>query len=217
MIDWDGSRNLGGSTGCKIHDIFVTNFGTLYSISPNGVTYNADILLFEDIRFGDGRVGFETGQAQEKGNIIRGIYSWGAIHTLISIGQVGKRQAGNYTIDGGNIAGGCIRLFNIREAGWYPTSISNLFSESLVMIGSISCGDSQNNIPTKITSCIFHFVQAGAQNLLTVNSPFINFDNCLFRYYDGSKSPLKMYGYATFQNCSFSGLIDNPLNGFIFK
>ena len=155
----------------------------------------------------------------EKGNSIHGIYSWGSIHTLISIGQSGKYQAGNYTIDGGNIAGKCIRLFDIQEAGWYPTSISNIFSESIATVGSIRSGDSNNQIPTKISNSIFHFApvsEAGTQKLLYCNSTFIKFEDCLFRYY-GNNDPLVMEGWATFENCSFSGPIVNVYNGFVIK
>ncbi|MEP7110349.1 MAG: hypothetical protein ABI760_20305 [Ferruginibacter sp.] len=219
VIDYDGTNGVSGSTGVKVHDMWVSNFDILYSVSPNGVTSNGDILKFENIRCGDGRIGFQSNQAQEKGNSIQGIYSWGSIHTLISIGQSGKYQAGNYTIDGGNIAGKCIRLFDIREAGWYPSYISNIFSESIASIGSIQCGDSNNQLPTKISSSTFHFAgvsEAGVQNLVYCNSTFIKFEDCLFRYY-GNEGPLIMTGWATFENCFFSGPIQNVNNGFVFK
>ena len=87
VIDYDGSKNNSGSTAVKIHDVSVGNFTINYLVSPNGKTFNADILLFENIKCGDAKVGFASGQAQEKGNVIRGIYSWGRIHTLISIGK----------------------------------------------------------------------------------------------------------------------------------
>jgi len=216
IIDYDGTKGTSGSTGIKVHDLWVTNFEILYSVSPNGVTNNADILKFENIQCGDARIGFQSNQAQEKGNTIQGIYSWGKIHTLISIGQSGKYQAGNYTINEGNIAGKCIRLFDIREAGWFPSSVSNLFAESIGSIGSIQCGDSKNNLPTKISSCNFQFAyvsEAGVQNLLNCNSPFIKFEDCMFRYY-GNNDILHMSGSASFENCFFSGPISNPNGNF---
>ena len=223
VIDYDGTKNAGGSTGIKVHDMWVTNFGTCYSVSPNSVTFNGDILVFENIRCGEARIGFQSNQAQEKGNVIRGIYSWGKIHTLISIGQSGKFQAGNYTIDGGNIAGNCIRLFDIRESGWFPSSISNLYAESIATIGTIYAGDSKNQLPTEIKSCTFDFGyinQVGKQNLFSGNSLYTKFSSCLFRYYGDYTSRMKMSGWATFENCYFScgvGGIDNDNNGFIFK
>ena len=202
VIDYDGSKNMGGSTGVKIHDVSVSNFTIDYLVSPNGKTFNADILLFENIRCGDAKVGFASGQAQEKGNVIRGIYSWGSVHTLISIGRYGKSQAGNYMIDGGNVAGKCIRLFDISQSGWYATSIANIFSESIATIGSIS-----TQIPTSISNCTFHFVYPeviGKQTLFYTNNDKTKFSNCIFRYY-GSKQEMKFAGAATYDNCMFSG------------
>ncbi|MES2891100.1 MAG: hypothetical protein V4725_03785 [Bacteroidota bacterium] len=202
VIDYDGSKNSGGSTGVTIHDVSVGNFTINYLVSPNGKTFNADILIFENIRTGDGRVGFASGQAQEKGNVIRGIYSWGNLHTLISIGHYGKAQAGNYSIDGGNIAGHCVRLFDINNSGWYSTSITNIFSESIGTIGTIN-----SQIPASITNSTFHFVYPqviGRQNLFYSNSDKVRFSHCIFRYY-GSKEPMKITGYAQFDNCVFSG------------
>jgi len=202
VVDYDGSMNSSGSTGIKIHDVSVGNFAIDYLVSPNGVTFNADILIFENIRCGDARIGFVNGQAQEKGNVIRGIYSWGRIHTLYSAGKFGKSQAGSYTIDGGNIAGGCIRLFDISQAGWYATNISNLFVESIASIGSIL-----SQIPVNISNCTFHFQVpsvVGKQTLFYSNNEKIAFNNCIFRYY-GLKDPMKFLGNATFNNCYFSG------------
>jgi hypothetical protein len=204
VIDYDGTKNTNGSTGLKIHDMNVGNFTIDYLISPNGKTFNADILIFENIRCGDAKVGFATGQAQEKGNVIRGIYSWGSIHTLFSSGRYGKAQAGNYTIDGGNIAGRCIQLFDIRQQGWYSTNITNLYSESLGRIGSIT-----SQIPTSISNSTFHFAypsRAGRQLLFYTNTPQVTFNNCIIRYY-GLKDGLRIKGNPGFVNCTFSGPI----------
>ena len=208
IIDYDGSKNTGGSTGVKLHDLNVSNFAIDYLISPNGHTYNAEIIIMENIRCGDARLGISSGQAQEKGNVIRGLYSWGRIHTIFATNIYGKNQAGNYTIDGGNIAGLPVRLIYNPESGWYPTSISNLFCESLGSIGTITAGDSKNNMPTSISNCVFNFAIpsiAGSQVLLTSNSTFIKFNNCLFRYYGRYSDTLHFAGTATFDNCSFSG------------
>ena len=211
VIDYDGSKNRGGSTAVQLHDLNVGNFAIDYAISPNGVTVNADIILMENIRCGDARLGISAGQAQEKGNIIRGLYSWGRIHTVFATNMFGKHEAGNYTIDGGNIAGMPIRLIYNPESGWFPTHISNLFCESLGSIGTITAGDSKNDLPTTINNCVFDFAyksQAGDQTLFTSNSTFIRFNNCLFRYYGNYGDTLLFRGMATFDNCSFSGPVE---------
>ncbi len=90
VIDYDGSKNRGGSTGVQLHDLNVGNFAIDYAISPNGVTVNADIIIMENIRCGDARLGISAGQAQEKGNVIRGLYSWGRIHTVFATNMYRK-------------------------------------------------------------------------------------------------------------------------------
>ena len=208
IIDYDGSKNTGGSTAVQLHDLNVGNFAIDYAISPNGRTFNADIIIMENITCGDARLGISSGQAQEKGNVIRGLYSWGRIHTLFATNIYGKNQAGNYTIDGGNIAGLCIRLFYNPESGWFPTNISNLYCESIGSIGTITAGDSKNNMPTSISNCVFDFAytaDAGVQTLFTSNSTFIKFSNCQFRYYGRYSDTLHFSGIATFDNCNFSG------------
>ena len=214
VIDYDGSKNSGGSTAVQLHDLYVGNFTTDYKISPNGVTFNADIILMENIRCGDARLGISCGQAQEKGNVIRGLFSWGRIHTIFATNIYGKRQAGNYTIDGGNIAGFPIRLIYNPESGWFPTHIYNLFCESLGTIGTITAGDTKNNMPTSINNCVFdfaYFSQAGHRILFNANSTFIKFNNCLFRYYGNEKDTLQFSGMATYDNCFFSGPVTgNP-------
>ena len=206
-IDYDGTKNTGGSTGVKLHDLNVGNFAIDYAISPNGVTFNADIIIMENIRWGC-KAGYIVGQAQEKGNVIRGLYSWGRIHTIFATNIYGKNQAGNYTIDGGNIAGFPIRLIYNRESGWYPTSISNLFCESLGSIGTITAGDSKNNMPTSISNCVFNFaihLLPVAKHYLRLTVHLLNliivYSGTMARYSD----TLHFAGIATFDNCSFSG------------
>lgn len=218
VIDYDGTKNQSGSTAVRVKDMKVTGFTYLYAVSPNGFTFNADILSFENIQCGDGRIGFMSSQAQEKGNSVRNITSWGRIHTLISIGQSGKFQAGNYSFDVANVANACIRLFDIRQAGWYSTSITNFFAESIGSIGSLVTGDSKNWPPLSIRNSTFHFATqsiCGIQTLLYSNSVDIGFSNCMFRYY-GNADTMTFKGIGMFSDCFFSGAIKNATAGSVF-
>lgn len=202
VIDPIAVSGDGGSTGIYVHDVQASQFSIDFSVSPNAQTFNADILQFERIKCGDARVGFATGQAQEKGNMIRGIYAWGNLHTLYRCGYYGKKQAGQYVIDGGNIAGRCIRLFDIRQDGWYNTTIHHLFAESIYEVGSLSSG-----IPMSLNNCTFHFAlpaQAGNRTVLQVTGSQVVFNNCIFRYY-GTNTPIKITGNPVFNQCSFGG------------
>jgi len=213
-IDYDGTLNSGGTTGLMIHDVWITGFDVLISISPNGKTFNADVLSFTNIRLGNGRCGIQSGQAQEKGNIINNIVAWDNLHTLITIGNAGKYQGGNYTINGGNVAGSCIRLFNINEKGWFSMYVNGLYAESFGQIGTIFTGDGLYNPPLSFNNCNFDFAypsQAGIQTLLNSNSNFIRFSNCMLRYYGEPGDTLHFSGNATFDNCSFSGPVKSGI------
>lgn len=218
IVDYDGSLNSSGSTGCKFHDLLINNFQVGISISPNAITFNAEILSFENIHFGDMRIGFQSGQAQEKANEIRGLWAWGKVHTLIQIGKNGKFQGAGYIIDRLNVAGACIRLFDIQQTGWYSTSIRNVFAESIATIGSLTTGDSKNIPPLSISNSTFNFATisaCGVQTLLTSNSKSIVLENCNFRYY-GLTDPMLFSGIATFINSNFTGQVKNNTPGSIF-
>jgi len=218
-IDYDGTLNSGGSTGLIIHDVWITGFDVLISISPNGKTFNADVLTFTNVRLGNGRCGIQSGQAQEKGNTINNIVAWDNLHTLISIGNAGKYQGGNYIINGGNVAGSCIRLFNINERGWFSMYVNGLYAESFGQIGTVLTGDGLYNPPISFNNCNFDFAypaQAGTQPLLYSNSNFIRFSNSMLRYYGEPSDTLHFMGSATFDNCSFSGPVKSgPATQFI--
>lgn len=198
-----GGNDISGSTGVKVHDVFVGNFVVNICVSPNGITRNAEILLFENIRIGDGKAGISGGEDQEKDNTIRGVYSWGRLHTLFVTGKYGNGTPGNWYIDGGNIAGKLIRLIENNESGWYPTHISNLFCEGLGTIGTISSA-----LPVSVSNSTFHFAfpeNVGYLTLLDARNEGVKFSNCIFRYYHGGNESMTFSGNPTFENCLFSG------------
>ncbi len=202
-VNFNGGQN--GSTGVKIHDNMVSNFTICYSISPNGQTRNAEILVFENNRGNECKVVLQTSQAQEKENLVKGLYSWGRCHTLIDIGNSGAYQAGFYNIDGLNVAGKCIRLFNINVSGWYSTIIAHVYAESLGQIGTLT----SSGVPILITGCNFHFATAPlvpSRVVLSTNNAAIKFESCTFRYY-GAADLLRFVGPATFSNCKYSSTV----------
>lgn len=191
-----------GSTGVTIENVKVENFNTLIQIS-NSISQNGEIILLKDIQLGDGKYGIVGVQPQEKENHITGLRSWGKLHTVIKISN------GNYYIDGMNVAGSNINLFNITSGGWFPTYITNVYAENFASIGSISTSTSM-----QISNSVFDFAdttKAGVQTLLTTNSTSTIFNSCLFRYY-GFSYPLKMSGNGTFYNCFFSGSVTGMSN-----
>lgn len=207
----DPIGNNSGTTGMYVHDIIVTNFSTLIGISQN-YGYNADILYFDRIQLGDGRLGFSSSQPQEKGNKITGLNCWGSLHTLFKNSTTG---AGNYTLDGANIAGRVIRLFDIVQGGWFSSNFSNIFAER---IGSIGTLYTYYNMPLTFNGCIFNFIpssEVGTQILLKSSSTSLKFNSCVFEYY-GLSTPLLFEGPACFENYRFSGTITGGI-GSIYK
>lgn len=186
-----------GSTGCQFYNLKVGGFDTLICMG-NGVTQNGDIQIFKNIQFGNGKVGFQSTQAQEKGNIIDGIYSWGALHTLF----YGSSQGGNYYVSNANIAGHCIRFVYATQGGFFGSHFYNIYAENIGQFGSIT-----TNLPVSINNCVFDFISStkvGALTLISTNNNLIKFDNCQFRYY-GEYITLKFSGSATYENCLFGG------------
>lgn len=208
-IDPVGNWNhRSGSTGCEFYDLYVKGFKTLFQIG-NNITQNDEILLFHDIQLGNAQEGFHGTQPQEKGNRITGIYSWGSIHTIFNLPYPGQ-QAGNYYIDGANIAGGCVRIFNMAIGGFFPSHIQNIYAENFGTIGNFST----SGLPISIRGSEFDFAVpsvAGTQTLLTSNSNMVKFDDCTFRYY-GLGTNLVFSGSATFDNCTFSGTVTGMSN-----
>lgn len=193
--DWN---QRSGSTGLLFQEMQIGNFMTNVKIS-NSISQNAEILIFENIQIKDGKYGFLTNQPQEKGNVFRGIYSWGKLHTLFTI------NSGNYYIDGANIAGSNIRVFNINSSGWFPSHIQNVYAENIGSVGNI-----YTNVPASISNSIFDFAHknfAGNQVLVSSGEK-VKFNNCLFRYY-GNSDVMNMATSSAFENCGFSG----PLTG----
>lgn len=202
--DWN---QRSGSTGCKFTDMQVKNFMTDIKIS-NSISQNGEIMIFDNIQLGDAKYGILTSQPQEKANVFRGIYSWGKIHTLFTI------RNGNYYIEGGNVAGSCIRLFDIQNESWFPTHIKDFYAEQFGTIGTIS-----SNLPSSVQNCVFDFAYqslAGVQTLLTADNNFIKFDNCQFRYY-GQSQDFNFSGTSTFENCLFTSVVNGLSNSVFVK
>ena len=185
----------------------VGNFMTDIKIS-NSISQNGEIMIFENIQLGAAKYGVLTSQPQEKANVFRGVYSWDKIHTLFTI------RNGNYYIDGGNVAGSCIRLFDISNSNWFPSHIQNFYAEQFGTIGTFSTG-----MPLSISNCIFDFAYqslAGVQTLLTVDNNYVKLENCTFRYYGNSDS-FNFAGTMTFENCKLTSTVSGLSNSVFVK
>lgn len=217
VIDYDGTANTGGSSGFEIDNVWVTNFDRDIVITRNFVTGNGDALHIGRVRLENCRVGYQSTQAQEKGNIIDFLMSWGNTHTVLSIGVENKGQAGQYAVNGGNIQG-AVRYINVNTKGWFGTNISNVYCENIGQVGVALSGDQNNNPILSFIHCDFEFAYpnvAGAQTLLTTNNNTTTFERCNFRYYGDFTDTLHFAGIshtAIFINCDWT----SPKSGIPF-
>ncbi len=190
----DPEYSARGSSGVNIHDMKISNFAVDISVSP-GKSEHSDMLTFENIQVADSKWGIRAGFSGSKGNIVQGLYSWGRMHTLICIGNSGRKEAGCWTFDGANIAGNCIRIFDITDAGWYPIKIKDFYSESIGSVGTIISKPPERanesftgytEPPIYIEGCTFDFfIPALNQTQISLRTSIdrVRFESCQFRYY----------------------------------
>ncbi|GAC1597479.1 MAG: hypothetical protein NVS3B19_19770 [Ginsengibacter sp.] len=192
-----------GSTGTELEELKIGGFVVGISSSPNGITQNAEISIFNKIQFENCKLCISGGQAQEKANTISNIYCWGGTHTIFATGLYGQtREAGNWNIDHVNIAGGIVRFIYNEQHGYFPSFISHVFAESLGTFGTLN-----SELATSVSDCMIDFAyntEAGERNLLTSWGQNIVYRSCNFRFY-GEKTQMHMQTDAQFQNCFFSG------------
>lgn len=215
-IDPVGNWNQkSGSTGCQFYDLNVTGFKTLIQIG-NGITQNDEILRFTNIQLGNGKVGIQPTQLQEKVNVFDGIYSWGAIHTIFN--EPVEMQAGNYYGYNWNIAGRCIRPFNVNAGGFFSSHFSNIYAENIGYVGNFSVNTYYAELlPISISNSSFDFALKsviGSQPLIKSNSNSIRFSNCSFRYYGADGNSMDISG-GSFDNCYINGTPSGGGNIFI--
>jgi hypothetical protein len=217
--NYKGFSTQTGSTGIEIEEVIINNFVVGICSSPNGLTRNAEITIINKVQFENCKLCISGGQDQEKANIISNIYCWGGTHTIFATGMYGgERMAGNWIIDGANIAGAVVRFIYNNQHGYFPTNISNVFAESLGTWGTIN-----SEIACQISNCHIDFEYAnvaGEQTLITSWGENIVYRSCNFRYY-GEKTPMKIEGNAVFDHCYFSGPIVKKsagiTNPFVFQ
>ena len=206
-------KGASGSTGCQIYDINITGFKTLIRIG-NGQTQNDEILRFTNIQLGNGQVGIQPSQSQEKANTFDGIYSWGSIHTIYN--QTG--QAGNYYLYNWNVAGRCIRLLNVNAGGFFPSHFSNIYAENIGYVGNFTVNTYYAELlPITVSNSTFDFAlksAVGTQPLVTSNSNSIKFNNCSFRYYGAAGKSMSISG-GSFENCYINGTPTGGGNVFV--
>jgi hypothetical protein len=195
----------GGCSGLTVRDVSIRNFVVCFGASINGTSANSENVQLETVEFRECIVGYSSGQSQEKENSAKHITCWWPVHTVFDNLNFGSGSGICPNIDGVNIAGYCIRAFNVNNSGYYSSSINNVFAESILQIGNLSA---QTNIT----------IQNSTFDLLTNDNTWPNpewvvscqnttFLNCLIRRYDGvhERWPISSIN-TSFIGCSFGGV-----------
>lgn len=215
IVDYDATHNIGGSTGLEIYNVWLTNFDVCYNISPLG-NQNGDVLTFRNVRCGNTRVGVQSNSAQNKGDLVSNLMCWDNTYTVFKSGTSGLFEAGNWTVDRANIAGGVIQFMDVDQVGRFSTHFTNLYAENLGRIGKIHTGDGLNKNPVTVDNSQFDLALqgiAGVQTVLNINSSYICLNNSQLRYYGAPTDTLHFFqtNLGNFINCG----IANPTTGLI--
>lgn len=193
----------GGSTGVNVEDCIVSNFVVGMITSPSAGTANAELMNWNKIQFANCKACIVGCQTQEKMNSVFMVACWSNTHTFFDNGSYGNGAPGHWVIKGVNIAGQMNTFITRNGTGYFPMHISDVFAESLGVIGNWS-GDQGDCLQDST----FNFVTPDVFTSYPAASYFtasgITIKNCEFRLY-GWYLPLTFNG-GTFENCSFDRL-----------
>ena len=202
----------GGCSGLTIKDVSIRNFVLCFGASISGTSANSENVQLETVEFREAIVGYSSGQDQEKENSVKHLTCWWPIHTVFDNVSYGAGNGILPDIDGVNIAGYCIRAFNINTSGYYSAKAKNIFAESILQVGRL-----QGLMNIQISDCQFDLMSNidWPRPEWVLSASNTKFTNCTIREYSGENIRCSIIANnTTFDNCSFSGtpiLLNNEL------
>lgn len=199
-----------GCSGLTVTDVSIRNFVVAFAASVGGGSPNSENIQLETVEFRENIVGYSSGQSQEKENSVKHLTSWWPQHTVFDNLNFGAGSGVCPNIDGVNIAGYCIRAFNINNSGYYLTSINNVFAESILQVGNL-WGQMNIWMGNSTFDLLSNIDWPKPEWVINCNSTTI--ENCTIRYYSGAHERWPMAAFNTeFIGCTFGGvpiLLDN--------
>lgn len=219
LTSWYKGEDTGGSSGVLIKECRIDNFAVGILNSPATQTQNAENMHIEHIAIENCKVAFATSQRQEKNNTIKSLISWGGVHTILDACSYGQLQGCPPNIDGWNIAGLTVRLFNIQGLQFNLT-IKNVYAELLYRIGNVRGGNGMICFEGGYIDFSGVELSTGVKLIPDIHAYLDNvkFDSTNILYYDdlfNKRLAFKGSG-NTFVNCRFDKLpmfidqIDSP-------
>lgn len=181
--DTNVSGTRGGTSDVTIKNCSIKQWMVGISLSPNGVTQNAEMINILEDDIEACRVSISVCQDQSKTINIKGLKVWSSVHTVLDGLSYGAGTGGGSIFcENWNIAGNVNELFHLTT-GRFPLSCKDLYSESLFRIGSVGGGGCIANF----INCEFDFLTGpfmpAADYLI---SGYANFYGGMMRYYDNS-------------------------------
>lgn len=193
-----------GCSGLTITDVSIRSFVVAFAASVGGGSPNSENIQLETVEFRENIVGYSSGQSQEKENSVKHLTSWWPQHTVFDNLNFGAGSGVCPNIDGVNIAGYCIRAFNINNSGYYLTSANNIFAESILQIGNLN-----GLMNVKLMNSTFDLLAnpGWPEPEWVVNCNNTTFDNVTIRRYSGAHERWPMAAFnSTFIGCTFGGV-----------
>lgn len=198
-----GGGGVAGSTAIELTDIVTMNFVVGIVISPNGFTRNAEIIRVYKWQMQNVKAGIAGTQEQEKTNVVDTFAAWGGVHTVIVVGSFyGSGTPGHWQFIHGNLAGSVNRLIFNNEVGYFPSSIEDVYAESLGSFGFVS-----SILGFTAINCDLNFVYLTESKMtqwqINTGGGCVKFIGGQCRIY-GTVQPVCILGDAIFDTVSFN-------------
>lgn len=209
LTSWYRGEDTGGSSGVLIQECRINGFAVGIINSPATQTQNAENMHVEYIAIENVKVAFASSQRQEKNNTLKSLISWGGVHTIMDSCSYGQLQGCPPNVDGWNIAGNTVRLFNIQGLQ-FSLTVKNLYAELIYRIGNVRGGNGM----IAFEGCHIDFsgveLSLGVKLVPNIHADLDNvkFDSCNMLYYDDlfNKRIVFNGNGNTFVNCRFDKL-----------
>jgi hypothetical protein len=227
----DGSGNplssyyrggMNGSTGIELSGIFFANWLIGLITSPNGGTFNAELLHAHHLQFQNVAYAVQGCQPEEKLNEVDHVECWGVTYLCFGTGMYGMGNPGNWHLHHWNIAGWVnIFVYNI-QGGYFQSQFDHIYAENIGRLGYIS-----SSIGTEFGESVFDFANYSDASYHYLNGQItgqgVHYVNDQFRYY-GLYTPItinNLNGPNYFENTYFDAVpvynTDYPLGNCYFS
>jgi hypothetical protein len=182
--DKNSSGSRGGTSDATIQNCSIKQFMVGIALSPNGSTFNDEIINIDNDDIEACRVAIAICQDQSKTISITGFKCWSSCHTIVDGVTYGAGTGGGSVFcENWNIAGNVNQLFNVHTDR-FPLSCKDIYCESLFRIGTVWGGAGSNFI-----NCEMDFLTgAGMPAADYILFGHTNFYGGSYRYYDNSRT-----------------------------